>query len=263
MSSIAPDKSPRPAWAVTPNRRVGSKYFAVGLLLTVICVAAWPWGAVLLWPIVAIAIVVAGYFFLGAGIYRKQQGRLPRGTRMLLAPVVAGQYLSWLYYKRHCAPSSAVSPNVWIGRWLTDAEAEDAIRQGVTAVVDLCDAFCEAAPFLDIDHLQLPVLDLTAPTQAQLLDAVDFIESRSATGVVYVHCKIGYSRSAAVVAAWLLESGRAASAAEAIAHLRAIRPTIVIRPEAQRAIEEFANAARSNVNQSLSRSQGALPAGDR
>ena len=64
-----------------------------------------------------------------------------------------------------------------------------------------------------------------------------------ASGRVYVHCKIGYSRSAAVVGAWLVASGAARSADEAIARLRAARPSIVIRPEAETALRKFAGAA--------------------
>ena len=69
-------------------------------------------------------------------------------------------------------------------------------------------------------YRNLPILDLTAPTQDQLREAVAFIAEESAQGTVYVHCKIGYSRSAAVVGAYLLASGQAATVEEAIALLR-------------------------------------------
>ena len=121
-----------------------------------------------------------------------------------------------------------------------DAEAAEAVKAGVTAVLDLTAEFAEAEPFRTVRYLNLQVLDLTAPTSAQMSDAVEFITAESACGVVYVHCKIGYSRSAAVVASYLLASGRAATADTAIAHLRRRRPGIVVRPEARRAIERFA-----------------------
>ncbi len=38
-----------------------------------------------------------------------------------------------------------------------------------------------------------------------------------AKGIVYIHCKIGYSRTAAAAAAYLLQTGKAATVAEAIA----------------------------------------------
>ena len=50
-------------------------------------------------------------------------------------------------------------------------------------------------------------------------------------GIVYVHCKIGYSRSAAVIGAYLLTSGMVKTADEAIKLIRSKRPSIVIREE--------------------------------
>src|SRR5207253_8249300 len=50
-------------------------------------------------------------------------------------------------------------------------------------------------------------------------------------GIVYVHCKAGYSRTAAVAGAWLLRTGRAGSAAEAVGMIRNARAGVVIRRE--------------------------------
>ena len=115
-----------------------------------------------------------------------------------------------------------------------------AVRQGVTAVLDLTAEFAEAAPFRALSYCNLPILDLTAPTQSQLREAAAFIAQEVANGTVYVHCKIGYSRSAAAVGAYLLASQEAASAAEAVAQLRRARPSIVVRQESIDALHDFA-----------------------
>jgi membrane-associated phospholipid phosphatase len=219
------------------NARIGWQYAALGMCLAVMCWLTWPWGAILIWPIAAIAIVAIGYFHAGPGIFRKRYGRLPFSAKLILAPVLAGNYLSWLYYKRQCRPWDEVVPGVWIGRWLSNAEANEAVRAGVTAVLDLSESFSEARPFVELVYRHMPVLDLTAPTPAQLAEAVAFIDSHRSAGVVYVHCKIGYSRSAAVVAAWLLNAGEAATVDEAIALIKSKRPTIVIRPEIRDALD--------------------------
>ena len=91
------------------------------------------------------------------------------------------------------------------------------------------------------EYRNLPILDLTAPTQDQLHEAAAFIAEHAETGVVYVHCKIGYSRSAAAVAAYLLTNGHATSAEEAIEKLRSVRPAIVVRPEVREALLRFAS----------------------
>jgi predicted protein tyrosine phosphatase len=164
---------------------------------------------------------------------------LPFSAQVILAPVLLGQYLSWLHYKKQCRAWDEIVPGVWIGRWLSDAEAREAVAAGVSAVLDLSDAFSEARPFIGLEYRHLPVLDLTAPTPSQLADAASFINANAADGIVYVHCKIGYSRSASVVAAWLLHTGRADSVDDAVATLRSKRPSIVIRPEIRVALTDF------------------------
>ena len=68
-----------------------------------------------------------------------------------------------------------------------------------------------------------------------------FVDEESSKGIVYIHCKIGYSRTAAAAAAFLLRTGKARTLSEAVDCLRQVRPTIVIRPEVLTALREFAN----------------------
>jgi protein phosphatase len=226
------------------SRKIGWTYLIFALALSVLCWATWPWGGVLLWPIAAVVVVTAGYFFAGSRVFGKKSGRIPLARKLLLAPVIVCQYASWLHYQRRCEPWNVVAPGVWIGRWLRDAEARDAVRQGVTAVLDLSELFSESELLRRVTYRHLPVLDLTAPTTSQLHEAVAFIDENRLRGIVLVHCKIGYSRSAAVIAAWLMATGRAKSADEAIHHLRSVRPPIVIRPEIHEALAIFERECR-------------------
>src|SRR5947209_16780175 len=184
-----------PRLPVVPNVRVGSYYLAGAVAVLVLAMAVRPWGAFLLWPGSALGIVAVGYFVLGPGIFRKTDGRLPLSTRFVLAPVVIGQHLSLVYYRRQCRAWDQAAPGVLIGRKLGDAEAAVAVSQGVTAVLDLTADFSEAAPFRAVVYRNLPILDLTAPTQDQLRAAAEFITDEAAKGIVYVHCNSGDSRS--------------------------------------------------------------------
>lgn len=225
---------------VLPNVRVGCYYAAGAAAVLALAVASLPWGAFLLWPGAALAIVAAGYFGIGPGIYRKRDGRLPLSTRFVLGPVLLGQHLSLMYYRRQCRPWDEILPGVLMGRTLTRAEATAAIRHGVTAELDLTAEFTRAAPFRTLSYCSLPILDLTAPTPDQLRKAARFIARESTRGTVYVHCKVGYSRTAAVVGAYLLSTGRASTAHEAVARLRKARPSIIVRSEAMAALRAFA-----------------------
>jgi predicted protein tyrosine phosphatase len=216
-------------------------YYTFGVVAS-ICLAAlfWPWGSLLLWVTYALNTVARAHFWRGPGIFRKTDGRLPLSAKFVLAPFLFGQELSLLYYKRQCRPWDEVVPGVLIGRKLNDPEADEAIRSGVTAVLDLTSEFSEAKPFLRMRYLNIPILDLSAPSQEELRQMAEFITKNVDAGKVYVHCKVGYSRSAAAVGAYLISGGKAASAEEAIIILRRARPTIVVRPEIIEALKMFA-----------------------
>jgi protein-tyrosine phosphatase len=232
---------------VVVNARVGT-YYALGAAAVLALVPlVWPWGVFLLWPAAALGIVTGAYFGHGPGIFRKTDGRLPLSTRVVLAPVLFGQYLSLLYYRRQCRAWDEVAPGVLIGRCLTKGEAAAAIEQGVTAVLDLTAEFSEAASFQNVRYCNIPILDLTRPTQDQVGKAVQFIAEEVAKGTVYVHCKIGYSRSAAVVGAYLLASGESGTVEEAVARLRKARPSIIIRPEAEEALGELSRSWKDSL----------------
>ena len=113
------------------------------------------------------------------------------------------------------------------------------MRSGVTAVLDLSAEFSEARAFRVISYRNIPILDLTAPSLEQLWEMGGFIAEHSETGIVFVHCKIGYSRSAAAVAAYLIMSGKASNAEKAKTIIRRARPSIVIRPEITAALAQF------------------------
>ncbi len=224
---------------VTENRRVGSYYLAGALLMGVIILLFRRWSFLLLWPGISFGIVASAYFGVGPGIYRKANGRLPLNTLWTLGPCLLGQHLSLLYYRLQCRPWDEVTPGVWIGRTLNNREASAAVRAGVTAVLDLTAEFSEAKAFRGTCYRNIPILDLTAPSREQLREMAAFIGEQSEKGIVYVHCKIGYSRSAAAVGAYLLESGKCGAAEEAVALLRRVRPSIVVRPEALGALRGF------------------------
>src|SRR5437764_1890822 len=231
---------------VVVNRRIGSYYAAGTAVVLILGAIFWPWGALLLWPAIALGIVAIAYFRAGPIVFRKTEGKLPWSTRFVLAPCLLGQYLSLLYYRSQCRSWDKVTPQIWIGGKLGCRSANKALCSGVSSVLDLSAEFSEAKAFRKIIYRNIPILDLTAPTQAQLVEMSKFIGNHSRNGAVYVHCKIGYSRSAAAVAAYLIVSGKAKTAEEAFAMIRRVRPSVVIRPEVRFALAEFEHRVRSS-----------------
>jgi membrane-associated phospholipid phosphatase/predicted protein tyrosine phosphatase len=227
---------------VVPNWRVGSYYLIATVFVASLVILFWPWGALLIWPAVSLGLVTGAYFGLGPGIFQKRGGRLPWTTRWVLGPVLLGQKISLLYYRRQCRAWNELTPHVRIGRVLSEREAAKAVRQGVTAVLDLTAEFSEPASFRHVTYKNLPVLDLTAPRVDQLRETATFIDAESQKGIVYLHCKIGYSRTAAAGASYLLRVGIARTVSEALDFLRRVRPGVVVRAEVLAALNEYASA---------------------
>jgi protein-tyrosine phosphatase len=180
-------------------------------------------GLWLLWGAVALSLVAINYASLGPAGFEKRDGRLAPAAAALLAPYVAGAYANVRLRSRAQPPWSCIADDVWIGRLPRRGELEGA---RFVAVVDLT---CELP--LDpgsLDYTNLPVLDLTVPDRATLAAAVRAIERRRTAGRVLVCCALGYSRSAAAVAAWLVATGRAADAAAAVELVRKARPQVAL-----------------------------------
>lgn len=69
-------------------------------------------------------------------------------------------------------------------------------------------------------------MDLTALPAQVLATAVRWLDAQIIHGPVLVHCALGLSRSASVIATWMAWRKRAADTAAAFAQLNALRPGI-------------------------------------
>jgi protein-tyrosine phosphatase len=134
-----------------------------------------------------------------------------------------------------------VAPGVVIGRRLTNREAAALIREeGVTAVLDLTAEFSEVPALRALEYFNVPVLDLTTPTDRQLDAAVAFLRAQAGQGrTVFIHCALGLGRAACVATAYLLSEKLAPSAEAAAECVRSVRPRIVCRDDALGAIRAF------------------------
>ncbi|WP_207927979.1 dual specificity protein phosphatase family protein, partial [Pseudomonas aeruginosa] len=121
-----------------------------------------------------------------------------------------------------------VLPGLWLGRLPSSAELADGrFRALLDATAELS---CEPQ---GLAYRSLPLLDLVAPDVEDCRRAAVLIDELLAQGPLLVACALGYSRSATLVAAWLLLSGRAADVESAVAVLRRARPQVLLG-EAQR-----------------------------
>ncbi|MFI5015879.1 MAG: phosphatase PAP2/dual specificity phosphatase family protein [Hyphomicrobiales bacterium] len=193
----------------------------------------WLWA---LWPAFALTMVALAYFAIGPALFQKRaDGAMSLSARLLLAPYRLGAFLNSRFWTRHDAAPAPVIDDVWLGRFPT---SRDLRRGGFLGVVDLTAEFM--APAFSGNWRALPMLDLVAASPTELASSADAIERARSAGPVLVCCALGYGRSVAAVAAWLLRSGRAASVTKAIESLREARPRLVLSPAQLAAIEKAA-----------------------
>lgn len=193
----------------------------------------------LLWPVVSLLLVALAYAGLGTVVFQKRaDGRLTMAARWLLAPYLAAAWINSRLWTRRAPQPVQVADEVWLGRLPCTA-----LPAPLRGVVDTCAELSCCAP--GAAYAGVPMLDLVVATPAQLRDAADAIECLRAQGPVLVCCALGYSRSAASVATWLLRSGRACNVVDAVAMVRAARPSIVLHEVHLQAIAAAAAQERT------------------
>ncbi len=219
-----------------PKRRRLAMFYIIGAAA---CFGTATFGGIALWlcwPGVALLMVALHYAMFGVeGFQKNDDGRMSYGARWLLAPYRLGAWINSRLWTAREAPAARIADRVWLGRMPTAAQAR---ALGIARIVDVSAEL--SSPF-GIPTRCVPMLDLIAPTPVQLAAAAEAIETQlREDGDLLVCCALGYSRSAAAVAAWLLRTGRAEHADEAIARLQQQRPQLVLHAAHRQALSQLA-----------------------
>ena len=119
-------------------------------------------------------------------------------------------------------------------------EIEELKGYGIGGVVSLTEEPLAANPLIKagIQYLHLPVPDMTAPTQSQIQDFIQFARDRVQQGQsVVAHCFAGAGRTGTMIACYLVSQGL--SPRGAIATVRRYRPGAIETAVQEDAIIEF------------------------
>ncbi|MBR0655514.1 phosphatase PAP2/dual specificity phosphatase family protein [Plastoroseomonas arctica] len=212
------------------RRRLALRYGGAGALLA--AVALWRGGVALwlLWPVGSLLLVALIYGALGPDAFQKNAaGRLSLAVRWLLGPYLFGARINTRFWKGDGRVVAPLTQDVSLGRYpLRETAAQ------FDTIIDLS-AELPGIPGRE-GYVSIPMLDLATPEPARLSAAVAAIEAARTCGPVLVNCALGYSRSAAAAASWLVASGHADSVEAAIAAIRAARPHIKLDAAAGAAI---------------------------
>jgi protein-tyrosine phosphatase/membrane-associated phospholipid phosphatase len=228
-----PGQSPLRTAAWPNDRRrliLAARYLTGALALAALAIGIGGAGLVLLWPAISLGLVAANYAVLGPeGFQKSNDGRMSLAARLLLAPYLAGAWINSRMWTRRAPKPVAVRDGVFLGRFPRAADTA-----GFAAIVDLAAELPGGAD--GRTWIAVPMLDLVVPSPALLRSAAASVERARSGGSVLVCCAVGYSRSAAVAATWLVASGRAGDADQAIEIIRLMRPGIAIDAALRHAI---------------------------
>jgi hypothetical protein len=222
------------------RRDLAAWYLAGAAICAMAAISVGGWARLLLWPAAALAAVAFAYAIGWAGLFGKRNGRLPVWSRVAFGPFLCGQRLSWWIQSRGRTPCSQLLPQLWIGQFPLAQDCAELMRRGVTATIDLTAEFSESRSLRGEGYHNLPMLDLTLPDLETLRRAVAMIDDATRDGeMVYLHCALGYGRTAVAAAAYLLSTRRALTVHQAVDAVRTCRPGSVFSPRALALLEQF------------------------
>lgn len=216
-------------------RTLAWRYGAGALVFTLVALSMRGWMWLALWPALALWMLALGYARLGPAIFQKQgDGRSTLAARWLLLPYRLGAWVSWQWQRRALPAADHVTDDILLG-----SRPARTITVAVTGILDLCPELPPSAAVRDLAYRAVPMLDLLPPNRIELAHAVAVLESLRRQGPVLVHCALGRSRSATVVAAWLLAHDQAVDVEHAIARIARARPGVVLHASHRQALLDW------------------------
>ncbi|MEZ6875920.1 phosphatase PAP2/dual specificity phosphatase family protein [Enterobacter sp. KBR-315C3_2022] len=221
--------------------RLATKYCVGGIVF--LLAGLWiPQGVILLWPAAALLMVAAGYAGLGVSVFQKNiHGDLSLSARWLLFPYLAGAWLSKKWFSRRRSLSNVVYGGVALGRFPDRTIAQ-------AAVFDLTAEFHKGSRKAERWEAY-PLMDLVVPGVPDIRQAVmKLSQLQQRHESVLVCCALGLSRSATVVAAWLLKEGHAGSVTQAVALIKSRRPQVVLTFAHLQVLETFSKELQCQIS---------------
>ncbi len=194
-------------WRLTDDpqrRRIAGRYALVAAVIALPAAVLGNGFLWLIWPAAALGAVSLAYLALGCQVFAKTaDGHIDWPAWLVLAPYLVGAWLKARLRTRSEARAVEIIDGIFLGRFPSARACAD-----MKSVVDLSCAF--ARPAFRGRWISIPMLDLVAPDPESLRDAVDAIEKARPHGTMLVCAGSGHVQSAAVLAVWLVRTGRVA-----------------------------------------------------
>lgn len=212
--------------------KLGSYYLCGSVIFFILAYEFRSWGLWLIYPAVSLFIVAHSYSFVRPHFFQKQEtGKMTVAAQMLLAPyLIFAWFNSRVWTKKHPEDSFIIQhelKKIYIGRIPTqqDHHQYNAIFDCVAELpLNQATAYQQYLS-LDLIPLQANQLELAV---ARLNDLMSKLEP-SSTQNILIFCALGYSRSSAVLTAWLIQQNQDANIDEMVNIIRKARPWVVLK----------------------------------
>ncbi len=198
------------------------------------------------WCSLSFLAVSVAYVFNNPSIFRKRQtGTIPLYTRWMFIPFL---FFTQLYnsFARNSDPVPAlqkISDNLFLARRLFPSDIEEMKHNKITAVLDVTAEFNSLDISLlgeDIDYLNLPILDHSVPSLAQVTKALHWLQThQKADNAIVIHCALGRGRSVFIMAAYLLSQNPNLTVDQALEKIQAIRETAKLNKKQYRRLVRY------------------------
>ncbi|MCI2961722.1 dual specificity protein phosphatase family protein [Shewanella sp. N2AIL] len=207
------------------------------------------------WTSLSLFLVGSAYWFNLASIFRKRQdGTIPWYIRWGFIPFLLGcrLYNHWAR-KRDSVPSmQKIDEQLYLGCRLFSADLQKIKANKITAILDVTAEFdgLDWSQFEDhIEYLNIPILDHSVPTSAQLNQAVNWLHRQvRANKQVLIHCAMGRGRSVLVLAAYLVCKDKQRNFAEVLQQIKQVRKTAGLNKWQLRALEHMLKQGKINIH---------------
>jgi protein-tyrosine phosphatase len=213
--------------------KLAAYYFSTAVILATLAFClrgGWLW---LLWISCALTTVAIIYLSGNPLLFRKPNGRMEEAVLVLLAPYLIGAWInSRLWTRKHPEPIAIVN-GLYLSRLPSKKVIEDLKP---IALVDCC---AELPLFTEQPLYSVPILDLIEPEVEQIQQGVDAINAAKLHGNVLVFCALGYSRSATIMTAWLIDQSLAITIDDAIVMLQMTHTRLVLSPAHKRKLAQW------------------------
>lgn len=216
---------------LTPKHlKLGSYYLCAALLFLILAYLFQPWGLWLLYPAISLFGVALSYYLVRPHFFQKQaDGSLSIAATMLFVPYLIFAWLnSRIWTKKHPEDSKILkieNTTIFLGRIPT--------RSTIQKYQAVFDCVAELPVNSKNSYFQYSSLDLIPLQADQLQRAVEVFNqlmaaasSQSTQQHVLIYCALGYSRSSAILCAWLMQQQHATQVNEAIQIVQSARPWV-------------------------------------